>query len=166
ICFAVTMVAVSLVCRYALGFGWVRGLLVGAVLGCVSSSITLPVLQQIPLRKPAKTTLLVEASLGDALAVLAVTTLLHVAAGGSASPGHIAWDLTSSLLIAIACGIVAGTLWSFLLPLLSDQRFWHVLTFGAVLLVYSGVQAINGNELVSVLVFGLTLSNFRTVRQR
>src|SRR5262249_37959596 len=29
ICFAVTMVAVSLVCRYALGFGWVRGLLVG-----------------------------------------------------------------------------------------------------------------------------------------
>ncbi len=57
-------------------------------------------------------------------------------------------------------------LWSYLLPVLSEERFWHVLTFAAVLLVYSGVHFLKGNELVSVLVFGLTLSNFQAVRKR
>jgi potassium/hydrogen antiporter len=164
--YALTMMAVALVCRQALHFGWVPALLVGAVLGCISSSILLPVLQQVKLRREVKVTLLVEASLGDALAVLAVTALLDVAAGGSASPRAIAWNLVSSLALALAAGVLAGMLWSYLLPVLSEERFWHVLTFGAVLLVYSGVHALRGNELVSVLVFGLTLSNFPSIRKR
>lgn len=111
-------------------------------------------------------TLLVEASLGDALAVLAVTTLLDVASGRSANLKAVAWSLGSSLMLAVACGILAGMLWSYLLPVLSEERFWHALTFAAVLLVYSGVHFLHGNELVSVLVFGLTLGNFQAFRKR
>jgi hypothetical protein len=83
--YVLTMGAAALVCRQALHFTWVPALLVGAVLGCISSSIILPVLQQVELRHEVRVTLLVEASLGDALAVLAVTALIDVAAGGSAS---------------------------------------------------------------------------------
>jgi potassium/hydrogen antiporter len=64
----------ALVCRYALQLAWVPTLLVGAVLGCISSSIVLPALQQVNLRREVKVTLLVEASLGDAPAVLAATS--------------------------------------------------------------------------------------------
>jgi NhaP-type Na+/H+ or K+/H+ antiporter len=141
-------------------------LLIGASLGCISSAILLPVLQQIHLRREVKVTLLVEVSLGDALAVLAVTTLLDIAAGGSAAPKAVAWSLVSSLILGVAAGILAGTLWSYLLPLLTEERFWHVLTFAAVLLVYSGVHVLKGNELIAVLVFGLTLANFPTVQKR
>jgi len=164
--YVLTLAAVALVCRHALHFAWIPALLVGAVLGCISSAIILPVLQQVKLRREVKVTLLVEASLGDALAVLAVTALLDVAAGGSASPKAITWSLFSSLIIAVAGGVLAGMLWSYLLPILSEERFWHVLTFAAVLLVYSGVHAIKGNELVSVLVFGLALANFPSIRRR
>jgi cell volume regulation protein A len=78
----------------------------------------------------------------------------------------VAWTLGSSLILAVASGILAGMLWSYLLPILSEERFWHVLTFAAVLLVYSGVHSIKGNDLISVLVFGLTLTNFPAVRKR
>ena len=78
----------------------------------------------------------------------------------------IGWSLSSSLILAIASGILAGIVWSYLLPILSDRHFWHVLTFAAVLLVYSGTHALRGNELVAVLVFGLTLSNFSMIRKR
>jgi len=158
--------AVAEVCHLALHFSWLNALLVGAVLGCISSSIVLPVLQQVNLRREVKVTLLVEASLGDAFAVLAVTTLLDVASGGSAAPKTVAWALGSSLILAVVSGILAGMLWSYLLPVLSEERFWHVLTFAGVLLVYSGVHFLKGNELVSVLVFGLTLSNIQAVRKR
>ncbi len=158
--------AVAGVCRLALHFSWTQALLIGAVLGCISSSTLLPVLQQVHLRREVKVTLLVEASFGDAFAVLAVTTLLDLAAGGVAAPKAVAWALGSSLILAVACGVLAGMLWSYLLPVLSDERFWHVLTFAAVLLVYSGVHFLRGNDLVAVLVFGLTLTNFPTVRKR
>ncbi len=164
--FLVSMGAVAEVSRHTLHWPWINALLVGAVLGCISSSILLPVLQQVALRREVKVTLLVEASLGDAFAVLAVTTLLDVAAGGSAAPKVLAWTLLSSLILAVACGILAGMLWSYLLPVLSEERFWHVLTFAAVLLVYSGVHFLKGNDLVSVLAFGLTLTNFPVVRKR
>ncbi len=163
--YVLTMGAVAAASRLALHFSWSNALLIGAILGCISSSILLPVLQQVALRREVRVTLLVEATFGDAFAVLAVTTLLDVAAGGSAAPKAIAWTLASSLILAVSSGILAGILWSHLLPVLSEERFWHVLTFAAVLLVYSGVHFLKGNELVSVFVFGLTLSNIQAVRK-
>src|SRR5271154_1615574 len=164
--YVLCMAAVAGVCRLALHFSWPNAFMIGAVLGCISSSILLPVLQQVNLRREVKVTLLVEASFSDAFAVLAVTTLVDVAAGGSAAPRAVAWTLASSLLLAVTAGVLAGMLWSYLLPVLSEERFWHVLTFAAVLLIYAGVHAMHGNDLVSVLVFGLTLTNFPTVRKR
>jgi potassium/hydrogen antiporter len=164
--FLMAGVSVAVVCHFVMHFEWIPALLVGAVLGCISSSIILPVLQQVSLRRDVKVTLLVEASLGDALAVLAVTSLLDVARGGQAHPQTIAWSLMSSLILSLCCGVLAGMLWSYLLPALTEERFWHVLTFAAVLLVYSGTHALKGNELVAVLVFGLTLSNLPVVRRR
>jgi len=164
--YTLSAAGVALVCRHALHFTWIPSLLVGAALGCISSSIILPVLQQVNLRREVKVTLLVEASFGDALAVLAVTTLLDIAAGGAASAKIIAWSLFSSVILAVASGVLIGILWSYLLPLLSEERFWHVLTFAAVLLVYSGVHALHGNDLVAVLVFGLTLANYPAAQKR
>lgn len=165
-CYTLSVAGVALVCRQAFHFNWIPALLIGAAFGCISSSILLPVLQQVNLRREVKVTLLVEATFGDALAVLAVTTLLEIAAGGSASPRVVAWRLVSSLILAVALGGLAGMLWAYLLPLLSEERFWHVLTFAAVLLVYSGVHALHGNDLVSVLVFGLTLANYPAAQKR
>ncbi len=164
--YLLSMAAVAAACRLGLHFSWLNALLIGAVLGCISSSILLPVLQQVNLRREVKVTLLVESSFGDAFAVLTVTTLLDIASGGSAAPQDILWALSSSLILAVGSGVLAGMLWSYLLPVLSEERFWHVLTFAAVLLVYSGVHVLKGNELVAVLVFGLTLSNFPAVRKR
>lgn len=156
---------VSVACRYSFHFSWAEALLIGATLGCVSSSILLPTLQQVRLRRELKVTLLVEASLSDAFGVLGVTTMLQIAAGGNANPRTIVWDLGSSLALAVAAGMLAGMLWSYLLPVLSEERFWHVLTFAAVLLVYSGAHLVHGNELISVLFFGVTLSNFPEIRK-
>ena len=82
-CYVLSVLAVAVVCFRLLHFGWIPALLIGSTLGCVSSAIVLPVLQQMNLGNEIRLTLLVEASLGDALAVLAVTALLEIAAGGS-----------------------------------------------------------------------------------
>ena len=113
-----------------------------------------------------KATLMLEASWGDVLAVLMVGLLLGL---GSQS-GPIVQGLIRSFLeqvgIALVFSVAAGILWSRLLHVLSEQRFWQVLTFSMVLVLYAGMEALGSNGLIAVLGFGLTISNFPGIDRR
>lgn len=157
-------------------------LLAGAALACVSSSIMLPVLQQMDLRRPLAVTLLVEASLSDALGVLTVGILLdltsdshlqtarapifgmlmqHVLSNrtGGAVAGVVVGGFLLKMFISVFIALVAGFLWSKLLRILAEERFWRVLTFAAVLLVFAAADAAGGSDLFAVIAFGAALAN-------
>ncbi len=141
----------------------------------------LPVLQQMNIGTALKTTLVVEGALSDALGVLGVgaildltmpshagnqtnvTTLLmrHAAAQGTKSSlaGGVAGGFVLRVVISMALALAVGFLWSRLLPLISEERFWQVLTFAAVLLVYSISDLVGGSNLFAVIAFGATLAN-------
>jgi cell volume regulation protein A len=135
-------------------------LLVGAVLGCTSSTVVLPVLQDLHAREPVRLTLMLESSWADMLAVLSVGALLSMAVPGPHSWQELAKNVGLHIAISIAIAALAGALWSRLLPILSEQRFWHILTFAVVLLLYTGAEALKANGLVAVLGFGIMLANF------
>lgn len=156
--FSTTLVALVIV--KGLGLPITSGLLVGAVVGCTSSAVVLPVLQQMHMEEPVKVTLALEASWGDVLAVLAVGLLLGLRGGGSEIAISIAHGFISQVGIALVFAIATGVLWSRLLPALSEQKFWQVLTFAVVLALYAGMEALHANGLIAVLGFGLTLANF------
>ncbi|MGH9402565.1 MAG: cation:proton antiporter [Terriglobia bacterium] len=142
-------------------FGLRDALLVGAVLGCVSSSIMLPVLQQIKLTNAVRVTLLIEGSLGDVLGVLTVSVLLSI--GGDTGPqltGFLA-GIFSKLLVSVAAAVVIGIIWTRVLRVLAEQRFWQVMTLSILLLVYAAAQALSHGGLIAVFAFGLTLANVR-----
>jgi len=156
-------------------------LLAAAAFACISSSVILPVLEHLDLRPAVRTTLIVEAALSDALGVLTVGILLDLTSatplGGAGSvanilihsgiirgtSGSIAGGVASGflvrVLISIAVAYVAGFVWVRALPLLSEQRFWQVLTLAAVLLVYAASDAVGGSDLFAVVAFGATLAN-------
>src|SRR5580704_2942650 len=160
VCYAFTVCLVALVMVKGLHLPLVSGLLVGAALGCTSSTVVLPVLQQMNAEEPVKVTLMLESSLGDVLAVLMVGLLL----GLQSQTGPLAQGLAKRFLVqvgvALLFAVLAGILWSRLLHVLSEQRFWQVLTFSMVLVLYSGMEALGANGLIAVLAFGLTISNF------
>ena len=151
---------VALIVSKGLGLPWSVGLLVGAALGCTSSTVVLPVLQQMEVVEPVKATLTLEASWGDVLAVLTVGLLL----GMNSRTGTVAAGLIHGIAlqvgVALLFAVIAGISWSRLLHLLSEQRFWQVLTFSIVLVLYAGMEALGANGLIAVLAFGMTLSNF------
>ena len=151
---------VAVIVAKGLGVSWTDGLLVGATLGCTSSTVVLPVLQQLQAEEPVRVTLMLEASWGDVLAVLTVGLLLDLRGQGGAIAHGLAHGLLNQVGVALLFAIPAGILWSRLLRVLSEQRFWQVLTFSVVLVLYGGMEALGANGLIAVLGFGLTLSNF------
>lgn len=179
--YGLTLAGVTYFCIYALGVQTMPALLVGAAFACTSGSIVIPVVDQLDLRPAVKTTLVIEASFGDGLGALGLGVALDYAVNGwqatsgaaTAALKHampsigthgaiagsvIALFLVKSLL-ALAVAVAAGFLWTRLLPRISDQQFWQVLTFAAVLLVYAGIHALGGSALFGVMVFGTTLAN-------
>jgi cell volume regulation protein A len=156
--FSVGLVMV-VVCK-GLGLSWTSGLLVGAALGCTSSTVVLPVLQQMKTEEPVRITLMLEASWGDVLAVLTVGLVLGMQGHNGPIASGLAHGVLMQVFVALLFGLAAGVLWSRLLPTLSEQRFWQVLTFSVVLVLYAGMEALHANGLISVLAFGLTLANF------
>lgn len=148
----------ALVVAGSLRLSITSALLVGAIVGCTSSSMVLPILQQIEISNATRVTLLLEASVGDVLAVLTAESLINLHGGLSAQEFLV--NLLREVGIPVVMAVVAGIIWSRLLPLLSEQRFWHVLTFGLVLCLFAASSALHGSGLIAVLVFGLTLANF------
>lgn len=137
----------------------VSSLLVGAVLGCTSATIVMPILEQWKVSQPVKVTLLVEASLGDVLGVLTVGLLLSLRESSTGVARTVVGGLLSELGLALLIATAAGFLWSRILPKISAQSFWQVLTFAVVLLLYAGTEALHASGLLAVLAFGLALAN-------
>lgn len=161
--YTLTVATVALVVRWSMGLSPSSALLVGAVLGCTSSSVTLPVLQQIELRTPVRTTLLIDASLSDTFAVVTVSVLLGLGAEGAPSATQFVHRLLAMLGVSLLFAFTAALIWSLLLPRLSEQRFWHALTFGAVLLLYAATEHSGASGLIAVLAFGVALANSRRI---
>jgi Na+:H+ antiporter len=155
--YVLTVGLVALVAHAGLQLSINSSLLVGAVVGCTSSSMVLPILQQLKTSEATRVTLLLEASVGDVLAVLTAERLIEQGRGGALH--NFLPALTREVGIPLILALVVGALWSRLLLLLSEERFCHVLTFGIVLLLYAASQALHGSGLIAVLVFGLTLAN-------
>jgi Na+:H+ antiporter len=156
--FSTALVAL-IVCK-GLGLSLTSGVLVGAVLGCTSSTVVLPVLQQMEAEEPVRVTLMLEASWGDVLAVLTVGLLIAMKNHSGAIATGVANGVSNQVGTAALFAVIAGILWSRLLPVLSEQRFWQVLTFSVVLVLYAGMEALGANGLIAVLAFGMTLANY------
>ena len=141
-------------------------LLIGAVLGCTSSTIVLPVLQQVRAHAPVRIALSLESALGDVFAVLAVGVLLNLHDLNGLLLHGVAQGLLGQITIAVLLGLLDGLIWSRLLPMLSEERFWHALTLANLLLLYAGAEYLHAGGLITVFAFGLTLANFRGIAAR
>ena len=157
--YSLTTYSGGLVASASLGISHRDGLLAGAVVGCTSSTIVLPVLQQWKAEKAVKIILLLESTLGDILGVLTVGFLIRSHQAGGSVVGDFLTGFFSQVAISLVASFLIGFGWSRLLPYLSEQQFWQVLTFSMVLLLYAGTERLGGSGLLAVLGFGLALSN-------
>lgn len=156
--YGLAFAAIAAGAHWTLWLPWKSALLLGAVFGCTSSTVVMPVLQQLSAREPVRATLLLESALGDVIGVLTVGSLL----GLSGSEGPIAGFMSGfarQAVIAVLVGGAAGFLWWRLWPRLAAQRFSSTVAVGIVLGTYAVTRSIGGSGLLAVLAFGLAMGN-------
>lgn len=150
--------SVAAAAHWALHIGWHAAFLLGGVFGCTSSTVIMPVLQQMHVREPVKLTLLLESAIGDIIGVLMVSNLIAITPDQPVAELFLS-GLAVRVVVAIVLAIVAGIVWNRLWRSISSWRFANALSFGIVLGIYAGTQAAGGSGLLAVVAFGVTLGN-------
>jgi cell volume regulation protein A len=156
--YGLSFAAVAFVALEVLKVPLHQALLLGGVFGCTSSTMLIPVLQQLEIKGPVTIILILEAALGDIVSVISVGSLLEMPQGDAVVTGVIT-GLVVQIGVAIILAVGAGLLWSRLRSRLAADRFISVLNIGGILVVYALISAAGGSGLLAVLVFGLTLAN-------
>lgn len=156
--YGLTFGLVAVAVHWSMHFSWHSSFLLGAVFGCTSSTVIMPVLQQMHVREPVKLTLLLESALGDIIGVLTVSSLIEITPDQPVAKLFLS-GLAVRVLVAVLLAVLAAILWSRLWKHVSSQRFSNALSFGIVLGIYASSQAAGGSGLLAVLAFGLTLGN-------
>jgi potassium/hydrogen antiporter len=149
---------VAAAAHWGMQMSWHSSFLLGAVFGCTSSTVIMPVVQQMQVREPVKLTLLLESALGDIIGVLAVSSLIDITPDKGVAKLFLS-GLAVRVIVAIIVAVIAGLVWSRIWKYFAPQRFSNVLNFGMVLGIYAAAQAAGGSGLLAVLAFGLTLGN-------
>lgn len=152
---------IAAVMHWSLNVPLAPALITGAVLGCTSSSITLPALEQIKASPAARVTMVLDSSLSDTFAILTVGILLDLGSHGGPVAARFIGQAFFVVLTSLALAAVTAAFWSYLLPKLSERRFWNVLTLSAVLLLYAAAEQIGVSGLITIFCFGIFLANIR-----
>lgn len=136
-----------------------QSLLLGAILGCTSAAIVIPIISRMEISEEIKTIISVESALSDVLAVVLTITIVDIITLGTTGIRSPFRSIASSFSTALIGGAVAGILWLKVLNYFKDRKYSYMFTLAAVLIIYGTVSFLGGSGAIAVLVFGIILGN-------
>lgn len=166
--FLFTAGTLTLFAHELLGLPWPSSFALGSVLGVPSSAVILPIAGKLGLQSDLRTAVVLEAALADVFGIIGAGIAIEAAGGGSVAVMAIRRTFVGFTIGAVVA-LVVGLLWSRVLRNLrtkSGQSYGEVLTFGVVLLLDGVVHTLGGASAISVVAFGLVLSNEPVIMAR
>ncbi len=167
ISFGFSMLAVGFISYYFLELNLTTGLLLGAIVGGVSSAIVIPIMSGLrSINDHTSLILEIESVITDPLAIivsLALVAIISSGASGLSGVGSAIQLTISSFSISIVFGLFAGILWLVLLQHLKGEDYFYILTLGFLFLLYGIVELLGGSGAISALIIGLVLGNGQSI---
>lgn len=150
------------------GLNLVKSLLLGVIVGGVSSTIVIPVVSKLEdFGKDPRLTLDIESVITDPLCIIVALVIMDVIVGGSPGPGTITTEgisaVVSTFSISIVVGFIFGTIWLEVLRHVRGENFHYMLTISFLFFTYASTQFLGGHGAVASFMVGLVLGNAKKV---
>jgi len=138
---------------------WLHGLLLGTILGGTAAAIIIPVTSHMSsLRDSTKVMLSLDSAISEVFVVVLALALMGTMKDPDGG-GHFIREVFHAFWDAIMLALLAGALWARLLAWLGGQSLSYMLTMAAILVLYYVAELIGANGAITILLFGLVLSN-------
>ncbi|MFP4116225.1 MAG: cation:proton antiporter [Candidatus Aenigmatarchaeota archaeon] len=148
--------------------GVMKSLLLGSIVGGVSSAIVIPVVSELDkFGKESMLTLDVESVITDPLCIIVALVIMDMMTGGvSGTEVTTAKGLSrvvSTFSVSIVVGLVFGFIWLEVLRYIRGKDFHYMLTISFLFFVYASTQVLGGHGAIASFVVGLVLGNAKKI---
>ena len=137
---------------------FMSAILVGVGIGSTSSAIVIPMVKPLSINKQTKTVLSLESAFTDVLTIVIFLGLLEYLTSENSSGGKFFISLSSTPIVSVGIGVLAGIVWAFLRKKTEISRMPFAGEAGA-LLTYGILEFLSLNGAIGVLSLGFTLAN-------
>lgn len=157
-----TAALVGVFCHFVLGFSWLEGLLLGALLGSTDAASVFSILRsrQLNLKYGTASMLEVESGSNDPCAYMLTVILLSMM-GAGAEDVSVASLIFSQLFFGLVCGVLIAGIAAAVLKRFEfeTEGFNAAFVVAVALLSYALPSVLGGNGYLSAYLVGLLLGN-------
>lgn len=167
--FSFSAISIAILSYYALNLGVMQAVLLGSILGGVSSPIVIPIVSSLEDFGTEPEMLLdIESVITDPLCIVVAIVLMDVITGTSAGGLTSAFSpvlnrAVSFFSVSIVIGLVFGILWLVFLRHIKGERYHYMLTLSYLFLVYSATEFLGGSGAISSFMVGIVLGNGKNI---
>ena len=159
---ALTAGIVGVFCHYALGWGWIEGLIMGSVISSTDAATVFSILRtrKMGLKNNTAPMLELESGSNDPCSYMLTAVLLTTLAG-TTSGGQVVWMIFSQLVFGALAGILIAQGAAFILSRFTLPKGFDMMFIVAVAVFgYAFPSLIGGNGYLSVYIIGIILGNY------
>jgi len=157
--FFVSAFAIASVMMLA-SFDLKTALLLGFILGGISSAFVIPLLRQLNASKPVISLLTLESAFTDVICIVFSLTMMDLIQVGTFSIQTVSSTIVSLFAVAGFVGVVGGIFWVIVLTkVLRHSNTVNMITVAFLLVVYVVTEYLHGNGAIAGLFFGIVLKN-------
>ena len=147
----------------ALGYDFMMGAVLGAIVGGTTSSMVTAIAGGIRVSEKAKQCLVIESALTDVLTVIITIALMGAIISGNLSVQGAGKEIFGNFAIGAAIGGFLGLAWIALSRQLRTINFFYMLTMAVLLFAYIISEYFGGSGAISALVMGIMLGNYKEI---
>lgn len=160
---ALTAGFLGIAAHWLLGVTWLEGLLVGAIVGSTDAAAVFFLLRVggITIRERVRSTLEVESSSNDPMAIFLTVALVELIASGAE---ELSWKLALDFVFQMGGGAVAGAIAGLLIVMIFNRltlepALYGILSLAFALFLFGSTSFIGGSGFLAVYVAGLLAGN-------
>lgn len=157
--FAVSMVIVSVLAHYGLGWDWLDSILLSSIVGGSSSIIVFSLVRQIRVSEETRTMLGFESALTDILSTIIAFIMFEAILSGYFDLELLGATFGRAVAVGLLLGLGVGIPWMFITAKLANAQHSYMLTLGILFVLFFMARSFGESGALTALVFGLMLGN-------
>ena len=157
--FILSMVIVTMIAHYGLGWEWLDSILLSSIVGGSSSIIVFSLVRQIRVSEETKSMLSFESALTDILATIVAFIMFEAVLSGHFDLDLLGVTFGNAVTVGLLLGLGVGIPWMYVTTKLSNAQHSYMLTLGILFVLFFLARSFGESGALTALVFGLMLGN-------
>jgi len=161
--FAVSMMIVTLLAHYGLGWELLDSILLSSIVGGSSSIIVFGLVRQLRVSEETRSMLSFESALTDILSTIIAFIMFQAVLSGYFDVDLLGVTFGKAVAVGLLLGLGVGIPWMYVTTKLANAQHSYMLTLGILFVLYFMARSFGESGALTALVFGLMLGNRRRI---